>query len=426
MFVDFVYLYFFFIILVLFFFIRSVKVSFYFFLSNVVLMFFFINNCIVLSSFFSFYVSFIWVSIILYIGLSHKQSQSLGGFSMSLFFIYCGGLIILSNNNLVSLVIGFEFMLLSSLFLLKITSKSDRSLEAIVEMFVWSIFGSLFLFLGLILNSFNTLHLFSVETLCIFFFILGFGVKVPLWPFTSWLLKAHVEASTEFSIFLSGFLVKFGVLGLYNVYSHFNNNFYFFYILSFIATVGVIDATIRLFSQVDLKRIVALTTVIETNWLVFCLSCNTNTLNQVATWLIVIHCFTTTLEFYFVEMVYRRYGSRNLLNIFSLAYNYPSLYKVFMFTTFTTVGLPGTSIFIAKLAFFVSLSSFDLLSSLLFAFIFLVILPVFFIRLFLTISGGSISLKNSSYFDLNQKDIFILLTSIVFTIIFGFYPSIIA
>jgi NADH:ubiquinone oxidoreductase subunit 4 (subunit M) len=97
-----------------------------------------------------------------------------------------------------------------------------------------------------------------------------------------------------------------------------------------------------------------------------------------------------------------------------------------MFTTFTTVGLPGTSIFIAKLAFFVSLSSFDLLSSLLFAFIFLVILPVFFIRLFLTISGGSISLKNSSYFDLNQKDIFILLTSIVFTIIFGFYPSIIA
>lgn len=45
--------------------------------------------------------------------------------------------------------------------------------------------------------------------------VLGFSVKVPLWPFSSWLLKAHVEASTEFSILLSGYLVKFGVIGLY-------------------------------------------------------------------------------------------------------------------------------------------------------------------------------------------------------------------
>lgn len=96
------------------------------------------------------------------------------------------------------------------------------------------------------------------------------------------MLKAHVEASTEFSIFLSGFLVKFGVLGLYNVYRHFNNNFYFFYILHFLSLVGLVDATVRLFSQVDLKRIVALTTVIETNWLTLCLSYNTLPLITVA------------------------------------------------------------------------------------------------------------------------------------------------
>ncbi len=48
-----------------------------------------------------------------------------------------------------------------------------------------------------------------------FLTLVGFAIKVPLWPFSSWLLKAHVEASTEFSILLSGYLVKFGVIGLY-------------------------------------------------------------------------------------------------------------------------------------------------------------------------------------------------------------------
>jgi len=49
------------------------------------------------------------------------------------------------------------------------------------------------------------------------FFLVGFGVKIPTWPFISWLLKAHVEASVEFSILLSGFIVKLGILGLWRI-----------------------------------------------------------------------------------------------------------------------------------------------------------------------------------------------------------------
>jgi formate hydrogenlyase subunit 3/multisubunit Na+/H+ antiporter MnhD subunit len=46
-------------------------------------------------------------------------------------------------------------------------------------------------------------------------FLTGFGVKLPIWPFYGWLPKAHVEASTNFSIFLSGVLVKFAFFGLF-------------------------------------------------------------------------------------------------------------------------------------------------------------------------------------------------------------------
>jgi NADH:ubiquinone oxidoreductase subunit 4 (subunit M) len=92
----------------------------------------------------------------------------------------------------------------------------------------------------------------------------GFGVKVPLWPSTSWLLKAHVEASVEFSILLSGYIVKIGVLGLYRtllIAEAPSLNL----LTSALATIGLLDAGSRLPAQRDLKRIVALTTVIEMN-----------------------------------------------------------------------------------------------------------------------------------------------------------------
>lgn len=94
--------------------------------------------------------------------------------------------------------------------------------------------------------------------------IIGFGVKIPLWPFFSWLLKAHVEASVEFSILLSGFIVKLGVFGLYKTLLAFSATWAPHLLFAF-SILGLVAATLRLFSQRDLKRVVALTTVIEMN-----------------------------------------------------------------------------------------------------------------------------------------------------------------
>jgi formate hydrogenlyase subunit 3/multisubunit Na+/H+ antiporter MnhD subunit len=63
---------------------------------------------------------------------------------------------------------------------------------------------------------------------------------------------------------LSGFIVKLGILGLIKIIDNFHNN-YILYFLMISSILGIIDAILRLFSQQDLKRIVALTTVIEMN-----------------------------------------------------------------------------------------------------------------------------------------------------------------
>lgn len=95
-------------------------------------------------------------------------------------------------------------------------------------------------------------------------FLVGFGVKLPVWPCFSWLLKAHVEASVEFSILLSGLVVKFGALGLYRTLI-LQTSPVCGYVLLGCSTMAIVEATFRLLGQRDLKRIVALTTVIELN-----------------------------------------------------------------------------------------------------------------------------------------------------------------
>jgi formate hydrogenlyase subunit 3/multisubunit Na+/H+ antiporter MnhD subunit len=66
-----------------------------------------------------------------------------------------------------------------------------------------------------------------------------------------------------------------------------------------------------LFAQTDLKRIVALTTVIEMNWLNLCFVLGDVNLMFLANFLIVAHCFTTTSEFLLVEFISKRYGTRD-------------------------------------------------------------------------------------------------------------------
>lgn len=162
---------------------------------------------------------------------------------------------------------SFEFLLLSALYMLLLTSKSERVRDAALEMFIWTLVGSAGLLtgLGLVGGPFITctspLRWNFVAALC---FLVGFGVKVPLWPSTSWLLKAHVEASVEFSILLSGYIVKVGVLGLYRTLLIAETPSLSL-LTGALAVIGLFDAGSRLPAQRDLKRIVALTTVIEMN-----------------------------------------------------------------------------------------------------------------------------------------------------------------
>ena len=170
------------------------------------------------------------------------------------------------------------------------------------------------------------------------------GLKFPFWPTFGWLLKAHVEALTCFSILLSGFIVKMGFFGVWLVISTGLLKDYMFMIQA-LALVGVIDSSIRLISQTDLKRVVVLNTVIEVNWVLFMVSLGNATLTHLGFLVLVLHSAMTALEFLFVEFIYNRFGTRNILKLSGVGSSNTPLLTLSFVVVLLVLGFPGTPLF---------------------------------------------------------------------------------
>lgn len=189
-----------------------------------------------------------------------------------------------------------------------------------------------------------------------------------------------------------------------------------------LATVGLFDAAFRLPAQRDLKRVVALTTVIEMNWAVLALGLGGAQQVGVAGYLCLAHCFTTTTEFFMVEVLTKRYGTRDLAYIGGLALAAPQLWAFSVLGVLVTIGFPGTSLFWAKYVFFTSLvTTLPGLAAAL-GVLFLVILPIFFIRLWSLVWFGSRA-GSARVYDLTSREVVVLAPAIALGFALGLAPG---
>jgi len=187
--------------------------------------------------------------------------------------ILLAGYVLFFTDSIILFFLAYEMLLIPSFFILYKFAKTRRCVEAAYLMFFWTQFGALFLIFGFIYlfivcstSSFSLVAMhyfpqFEVNFIFLCCFI-GFGVKLPIWPFYGWLPKAHVEASTNFSIFLSGVLVKFAFFGFLKCLITLQLDPTYVYVYPFLL-VGMVDSVFKLFYQIDLKKLVAYSTVLE-------------------------------------------------------------------------------------------------------------------------------------------------------------------
>jgi NADH:ubiquinone oxidoreductase subunit 4 (subunit M) len=374
--------------------------------------------------FFPFIYVFLFVTVLSIVFCLSYNTDELSSFMFYCLLILLSGYTLFFTDSLILFFFAYEMLLVPSFFILYKFAKTRRCVEAAYLMFFWTQFGALFLILGL-LYLFFTCNSSQFSIITYFYFnpfevnflflcvLIGFGVKLPIWPFYGWLPKAHVEASTNFSIFLSGVLVKFAFFGLLKCLLTLHLEPTFIYVYPFLV-VGIVDAVFKLFYQIDLKKLVAYSTVVEMHWLTMCVVSGQSNLMLASFCMMISHALLSTNSFLLVDAVARRFKTRLLTEISGLNFMCPKLFLMTLLNTLIFLGFPGSIFFVSEFLFFSFF--FDLFPLLaLFLLIFLYLLgPTFFFRSWMNVMFGfSKSLSYKAPADLTSRE-FILFSFISF------------
>lgn len=341
-------------------------------------------------------------------------------------------------QDLLIFYIFFESVLIPMYFIIGGLGSRLRRIYASYMLLLYTIFGSIPMLFSLlhIYSIYGTLNLdylltnvsfdFSQELFYWIAFFLGFAVKVPMLPFHIWLPEAHVEAPTAGSVILAGVLLKLGTYGFLRILIPlfpYGSEFFspFVQTLSVLAIIYTSLTTLR---QVDLKKIIAYSSVAHMGYVTLGLFSFTTFSIEGSILIMFSHGFVASALFLCIGIVYDRYKTRIYKYYSGFVQTMPIFTTIFLFFIMANLGLPGTSSFPGE--FLVTVSSFDRDALLAIVASFGTILSAAYsLWLFNRIAFG-VSKTSHIYFlsDITLKETLCLFPLIFATIIFGVYPDV--
>ncbi len=261
----------------------------------------------------------------------------------------------------------FEIVLVPMYFLIGKWGHGQRAYAA-TKFFIFTMFGSALMLVGILslafLNhaetgvlTFDLLELANSQMIAtntarwIFLsFILAFAVKVPLFPFHTWLPDAHTNAPTAGSVILAAVMLKLGTYGIlrFGVYLFPEAAVWFTPVLVTLGTIGIIYGAVAATMQRDLKRLVAYSSVAHLGFIVIgAFALNTEGLEG-SILQMVNHGLSTGALFLLVAMVYERSNTRIIAELGGLQKPAPILAGVFLLVALSSLGLPGLNGFVGE------------------------------------------------------------------------------
>ena len=194
------------------------------------------------------------------------------------------------------------------------------------------------------------------------FFVAAFAIKLPVWPFHTWLPDAHTDAPTAVSVMLAGVLLKMGGYGLIRVsvgmFPDLNLAEEFGWVLAVLAVISVVYGAILTIRQTDLKRLIAYSSVSHMGLVLLGVAVGIGgggaaTLALTGASLqMFAHGTITGLLFLLVGLVYDRVHTRYIPDLGGLAGRMPFVAAAFLIAGLASLGLPGLSGFVAELLVF--------------------------------------------------------------------------
>jgi NADH-quinone oxidoreductase subunit M len=339
----------------------------------------------------------------------------------------------------------FEASLVPMFFLIGIWG-GERRIYAAVKFFIYTAVGSLLMLVG-ILALYFTYHTFDYVTLLqalsasplsdraefwlFLAFALAFCIKVPLFPFHTWLPDAHTEAPTAGSVILAGVLLKMGTYGLmrFNLALFPNAARWWAPVIIILAVIGIIYGALVAMVQPDFKRLVAYSSVSHMGFVVLGLFSFTELGMQGALYQMLNHGVSTGALFLFVGFIYERRHTRQISEFGGLAKPMPWFSTLFVFAALSSIGLPFLNGFVGE--FFILLGTWTShavsrpwLTTMLAA-TGVIWAAVYMLWMLQRVLFGPITNpENAGLSDLNKRELGLLVPLLVLMLFMGVYPRV--
>jgi NADH-quinone oxidoreductase subunit M len=279
--------------------------------------------------------------------------------------------------------------------------------------------------------SFDLLKLYELRVdlhLQFWFFLafaLAFAVKVPLFPFHTWLPDAHVEAPTAGSVILAGVMLKMGTYGLVRfAFPLFPQAAGFFApYLAGLAVIGIVYGALVAMVQPDMKKLVAYSSVSHLGFVVLGI-CAMNTQGvQGAVYQMINHGVSTGGLFLIVGMLSDRRHTRLIAEYGGLKKVTPHLVAAFLIVTLSSIGLPGLNGFVGEFLILLGAFRWDPRMAA-FAATGVILSAVYMLWMFQRVNYGPVSNeKNAVLADLRPREWAIIVPVIALAILMGVFPN---
>lgn len=310
------------------------------------------------------------IPICIFIGLrSVKENKVL---FISLFLILESCIIgVFSAKDLVLFYVFFEAFLIPMYLIIGVWGSANR-VYASIKFFIYTLFGSILMLLAisyifinepttdiLELTKYLRNYPLEIQKLLWIAFFISFAIKIPLWPFHTWLPDAHVEAPTSGSIILAGVLLKVGGYGLlrFNLPMFPDASLYFAGYVWCLSIIAVIYTSIIALMQANMKKMIAYSSIAHMGYVVAGIFTFSQIGIQGAIFQMISHGLVSSALFLCVGVLYEQTNIKEINFYQGLAQRMPKFSLLFTVFVMASIGLPATSGFIGE--FLVLLGAFE-------------------------------------------------------------------
>jgi NADH-quinone oxidoreductase subunit M len=368
----------------------------------------------------------------------HERNRE---FLICLLFLESGMVGVFAAVDLFLFYVFWEATLIPMYFLIGVWG-GPRRIYAAVKFMLYTMTGSLLMLVAILalyflhrqatgdatFNLFRLLQLdlpLGTQRWLFLAFFLAFAIKVPLFPFHTWLPDAHVEAPTAGSVLLAGVLLKMGTYGFVRFCLPLfpAASFEATHIIAALAVVGIIYGALMALVQTDIKKLVAYSSVSHLGFVMLGIFAFTSQGLDGAVLQMVNHGVSTGALFLLVGMIYDRRHSRLIADFGGLAKVVPLFAAFFLVVSLSSLGLPGLNGFVGE--FLILLGAFRTLP--IYAVIGalgVILAAVYMLWMYQRVMFGEVTHEENQHLrDLNLRELTVLVPVVLVIVWIGVYPQ---